>query len=239
METKFQLYDHLDSFGRIDTILDESDASYSEVNEIPSIDRLTFKNGFYVNCTALFVDIRGSSGLTNKHKRPTLAKIYRSYISEVVAILNGNSDSKEIRIDGDCVSAIYNTPKKYQIDRVFSDAAMINSLINILNYKFQKRKITDIKIGIGLDYGRALMIKSGFSGSGLNEVVWMGDVVNRASNLCSNANKSWEDEPLFVSDVIYNNLSDHNKNLLSLNFIRGCYHGNIINLEMESRSGPQ
>ena len=152
----------------------------------------------------------------------------------MVAILNGNSDSKEIRIDGDCVSAIYNTPKKYQIDRVFSDAAMINSLINILNYKFQKRKITDIKIGIGLDYGRALMIKSGFSGSGLNEVVWMGDVVNRASNLCSNANKSWEDEPLFVSDVIYNNLSDHNKNLLSLNFIRGCYHGNIINLEMES-----
>ena len=41
------------------------------------------------------------------------------------------------------------------------------------------------------------MVQAGYSGSGLNEVVWMGDVVNEASNLCGYAleniwaEKSW------------------------------------------------
>lgn len=233
MKTKYKSYNHIDSANRIDGILSVSDSSFPEVDEIPSLDKLTYKNGFYVNCSALFVDIRSSSELPNKHKRPTLAKIYRSYISEVVAIMNANTNCSEIRIDGDCVSGIYNTPQKHQIDSVFSDAFTINSLIKILNYKFKKKSISEIDIGIGIDYGRALMIKSGFNGSGLNEVVWMGAVVNGASNLCGKANKGWGNEVIFVSDVIYSNLNDHNKGLLSKNYDHDCYHGNVINTQME------
>ena len=233
METKYKYYNHEDSYDRLDEILDESDTSFPEVNEIPARDKLTYKNGYYVNCSALFVDIRDSSELPNKHKRPTLAKIYRSYISEVVAIMNGNTDCSEIRIEGDCVSGIYNTPKQYQIDSMFGDAARINSLIKVLNHKFQKRNITEIEVGIGMDYGRALMIKSGYKGSGLNEVVWMGDVVNGASNLCGKANKGWDNKVIFASNVIYSNLNDHNKELLSKNYNHDCYHGNVINNDME------
>ncbi|OUR92823.1 adenylate/guanylate cyclase domain-containing protein [Gammaproteobacteria bacterium 42_54_T18] len=233
METKHKTYNHNDSFDRIDGILDESDTSFPEVNEIPARDKLTYKNGYYVNCSALFVDIRDSSELPNKHLRPTLAKIYRSYISEVVAIMNGNSDCSEIRIEGDCVSGIYNTPKMKQIDGMFSDAARISSLIKVLNCKYKKRDITEIEVGIGMDYGRALMIKSGYNGSGLNEIVWMGDVVNGASNLCGNANKGYENEVIFASNVIYSNLNEDNKALLSKNHNHDCYHGNVINNAME------
>jgi class 3 adenylate cyclase len=233
MKTNYKAYNHIDSASRIDGILSESDSSFPEVNEIPSLDKLTYKNGFYVNCTALFVDIRSSSELPNKHKRPTLAKIYRAYISEVVAIMNANVNCSEIRIDGDCVSGIYNTPQKHQIDNLFNVASAIHSLIKILNYKFKKKSITEIDIGIGIDYGRALMIKSGFSGSALNEVVWMGDVVNGASNLCGKANKGWGNEVIFVSDMIYSNLNDHNKGLLSKNYEHDCYHGNVINTQMQ------
>ena len=233
METKHKDYNQENSFSRIDDILDESDSSFPEVNEIPSRDKLTFKNGFYVNCSALFVDIRDSSELPKKHKRPTLAKIYRSYISEVVAIMNGNLDCSEIRIEGDSVSGIYNTPQKSQIDGMFGDAARINSLVKVLNCKYKKRNITEIKVGIGMDYGRALMIKSGYSGSGLNEIVWMGDVVNGASKLCGKANKDWESEVIFASDVIYSNLNEHNQKLMKKNYTHDCYHGNVINLAME------
>ena len=100
MKTKYKAYNHIDSASRIDGILSESDSSFPEVDEIPSLDKLTYKSGFYVNCSALFVDIRSSSELPNKHKRPTLAKIYRAYISEVVAIINANVNCSEIRIDG-------------------------------------------------------------------------------------------------------------------------------------------
>lgn len=233
MQTNFTSYDFEKSIVRIDEILNESDKSFEELDSIPSRDKLTYKNGFYVNCTALFVDIRDSSSLPSKHKRPTLAKIYRSYISEVVAIMNGNINCKEIEIDGDCISGIYDTPKMPDIDSVFHDAYTINSIVKILNYKFSKKNIENINIGIGIDYGRALMIKAGYNGSGLNKVVWMGDVVNSASNLCNKANKGWESKEIFVSDVIYSNLNEHNKSLLSRNHTHYCYHGSVIHSGLE------
>jgi len=233
VQTNTIVYDYKKSFDRIDEILDESDKSFEELDYIPSRDKLTYKNGFYVQCSALFVDMRESSELPNKHKRPTLAKIYRSYISEIVAIMNGNSNCKEIEIDGDCISGIYNTPNKSDIDSMFSDSARISSLIKTLNCKYKKRGISEIRVGIGMDYGRALMIKAGYSGSGLNKIVWMGEVVNSASNLCNNANKGYDNKETFVSNVIYLNLNEHNQNLLSKNYNHDCYHGNIINTQMD------
>lgn len=77
------------SADRMDDILDASDNDYVDnENSIPSRDKLTYKNGYYVNVTALFIDIVDSSKLTDGHKRPTLAKMYRAFLSECVAIMN-------------------------------------------------------------------------------------------------------------------------------------------------------
>lgn len=236
MQTNYIYYDYEKSIERIDDILNKQDSSFQELSSFPSIDSLTFKNGFYVNATALFVDIRDSSNLTDQHKRPALAKMYRSFISEVVAILNGNLNCKYINIDGDCVSGVYDTPNKSDIDSVFKDAYTISSMIDILNCKLKKKSIAEIKIGIGMDYGRLLLIKAGFSGSGLNEVAWMGDALNRASRLCNKANKESHYE-ILVSYVIYNNLNQNNKDLL--NFIGtdyglsiDYYGGNVVRTNM-------
>jgi class 3 adenylate cyclase len=231
MQTNYMAYDYTKSISRIDTILNQQDASFEEVKNFPSIDKLTFTNGFYVNATALFVDIRDSSKLTNDRKRPTLAKIYRSFISEVIAIMNGNQNCKFINIDGDCVSGVYETLKKVDIDSAFSDAYTISSLIDILNCKLKKKKITEINIGIGMDYGRLLLIKAGFSGSRLNEVAWMGDALNTAAKLCNKANKEHSYE-ILVSSVINENLNDHNKKLLSEIPYSDYYGGNAIRTDM-------
>ncbi len=233
MEANHRTYSFEDSFARMDSYLDASSDLYEEVDEIPSRSNLTYSNGFYIqHCTALYVDIRGSSGLPDKYTRPRLAKIYRSYISEVVAVLNANEDCAEVNIVGDAVYGIFNTPKKSDIDGVFSSAAMINSAVKTLNHKLGKRGIVAIKIGIGIDYGRLLMVQAGNSGSGLNDVVWMGKAVNNASNLCHFANREWYDHPLMVSSVIHHNLNDHNKSLLSYSTYRTCYHGNVVNVAM-------
>src|SRR4051794_39264276 len=152
---------------------------------VPDRDRLTCSNGFYAYCSALFVDIRGSSDLPSKHKRPTLARLYRAYISELVAVMNGDPACREINIVGDGVWCVVNTKLTTDIDDVFSTAARINELIDVLNCKLRKRGIEEIRIGIGIEYGRALMIKAGYSGSGINDVVYMGEVVNRAAKLAA------------------------------------------------------
>ena len=232
METNHINYDVEKSSKRIDDILIASNTEFEELEEIPSRDKLTFTNGFYIKVGALFVDIRDSSDLTDEHKRPTLAKLYRSYISEVVAIINSYEDCKEINIVGDCVSAIFNAKYQSQIQSMFNCSARINSLIQILNYKLQKKNIQTISIGMGLAYGRTLMIKAGYSGSSINDVVWMGDVVNEASNLCNRANKGLN-KCILVDGDVRCNLTDDDKKLLSYNYNEQCYEGNFVNSAME------
>lgn len=234
MESNHISYEYIKSFERIDTIIETSDNSFEELDEIPSRDKLTYTNGFYVNCSALFVDIRDSSQIPNKHTRPKLAKLYRTYISEIVAIMNGNNLCSEINIVGDCVSGIFNTPYKSNFDSVFVTAVQISSFIDVLNCKFKKNNIEQINVGIGLSYGRSLMIKAGYSGSGINDIVWMGDVVNEASKLSSYGNNTWLDNKMMISSIFYNNLNEQNQEFLDWNIIRNCYHCNIVHNDMNS-----
>src|SRR4030095_66158 len=233
MKTNIE-YDFQKSRDRIDEILVAVDASFEEVESIPVRDRLTYTNGFFVNCTALFVDIRESSGLTEKHTRPVLAKIYRAFISEVTAIMNGNTDCSQISIEGDCVWGMFDTPHKEKLDSVFNTALKISSIVDILNCKLKSHKIEPISIGIGISYGRALMIKAGFNGSGINDVVWMGDVVNEAARLCDCGGKTENDLQIMVSEIIYNSLNEDNKELLEWNRERWCYQGDDRDPEMNN-----
>ena len=232
MKTNQKNFTIEDSKSRVDDILSESDTSFEELNEIPAPEKLTFKNGFYINCSSLFVDIRRSKQLTNKYKRPTLAKIYRCFISEMVAICADSYLCRETNIQGDCVWAVFNTPSKYNIDEVFSVASKINSIRKLINKRFQKNNIDPIDIGIGLSYGRALMIKAGYYGSGINDIVYMGDVVNEASHMCSQADTNNYKDGICVSDCFYGNLNSHNQGLLNQSYdpqtFSKVYKGNVI-----------
>lgn len=165
-------YNVKDSASRIDEILNANDNDYEDnENNIPSRGQLTYKNGYYVNVTALFIDIVGSSKLTDGHRRPTLAKMYRAFLSECVAIMNSWEMCKEININGDCVWGVFETPYKSNVDDVISVAAQLSSMIKILNYKLKKKKYNTISVGIGIDDGLALMVKAGYSGSGINDEI--------------------------------------------------------------------
>ena len=228
MEATHKSYNHGDSLTRIEEILDSADNNYEEKNDVPSRSGLTFTNGYYVNCTALFVDICNSSDLPNKHTRPVLAKIYRSFISEMVALFNSCDLCREVNIHGDCVWGVFNTPLKSDIESCLVLAAKANSLVKNINKRLEKKGYTTYEVGIGMDYGRALMIKAGHKGSAINDVVWMGDVVNQACHLASYGNESYYDKTIMISKTIYNNLDDESKSLFDWNYNLGCYHGNVI-----------
>jgi hypothetical protein len=116
--------------------------------------------------------------------------------------------------------------------RITYTIAKNGSLVDILNFKLKKRGYQTYEVGVGLDYGRALMIKAGNKGSGLNDVVWMGDVVNQACHLCNEANSGYFDKRVFLSNVIYDNLNDKNKNLCSKDGGRNIYQADVINIGM-------
>ncbi|QQK80441.1 adenylate/guanylate cyclase domain-containing protein [Salicibibacter cibi] len=238
MKTNHQSYDYQKSFNRIDEYLDAPSGSYDEKNEIPSRGDLTYSNGFYVECHAIFVDIRDSSELPHKYRRPHLARLYRAYISEIVAIMNSYEICKEINIVGDSVSGIFEASKKEHSKDAVNCAALVNSLVRALNYKLCKRGKDPIKIGIGIDQGRALMINAGNSGTGIKDIVWMGDTVNSASNLCGQANKDHIDV-IAIGSKVYEKLAgaknvydEYYQSWFINNQSKDLYHANVINIEM-------
>ncbi|MCM3444744.1 adenylate/guanylate cyclase domain-containing protein [Metabacillus halosaccharovorans] len=197
------------SLERIDAILNDS-TTYDEADDIPDIEDLTFKNGKYVKCAAIFIDLRGSTDLikTQGRKSKTLARLYRAYISEIVAIVNSFQTCKEINIVGDCVSAMFageTEESESPAIEALQAASMSNGMMQVLNVKYKKKwgsNFQEIKAGIGVALGRALVIKAGFSGSGINDLIYMGDVVNRASKMCGLAYKVYT-SPICVTEAVY------------------------------------
>lgn len=233
MDSNHKTYDYVASFSRVDGILAQSQSNYEEVDELPDRDRLTYSNGFYANCSALFADIRESSKLPDLYRRPALAKLYRAYISEMVAIMNGNEQAREVNIVGDCVWAVFNTPLKNHINKVFSTAAQANSLVKTLNYKLIKAGYSQpISVGIGMAYGRALMIKAGYNGSGIADVVYMGDVVNQTAKLAAQGSDGYSVPPIMIGDAFAANLNEENQKLVTKDWNRGCYTANVVNTVM-------
>jgi len=232
MEATYTYYDYTSSLDRIDEILSSADSSYTDSKGVPVRNGLTFTNGYYVDVTVMFIDMRGSKQLSDTHTRPVLAKIYRAYISEVVAVLRGNPKVSEIYIEGDGLWAVFDTRTKTDVDEAFKTAYTAASLIDILNIKLTKKGYSAISVGIGLDYGESLYIKAGYKGSGINEVVWIGRIVGQAAALCKNGNREWLDREIMVSRIVYGNLNEHNKGLLTWNAQRNCYHGNVIHNTM-------
>ena len=141
---------------------------------------------------------------------------------------------KEININGDCVWGVFETPYKRQVDNVVSVAAILNSMIQILNYKLRKKDYSEISVGIGIDYGRALMVKAGYSGSGINDVIWMGDVVNTACHLCNKAGR-YIRSVIVISNTVYDDLNEE----IQKKFSRFSdqyvtrYEGSITNSSMD------
>ncbi len=200
-------YNFNKSIERIDEIINTS-SLFEDVYEIPDSDKLTYNNGYYLNCYSIFIDIRNSSNLPKNYSRPTLAKIYRAFISEITAIFQSFDDCKEISIVGDSVWAVFNYKKKDDVLHVFQAAYTSNSIVEILNYKLCKKSINKIKIGIGIAKGRALMIQAGYKGSGIKDIIWMGDVVNQASKMCSKANKIVT-QTLVITESVFTDLYGH------------------------------
>lgn len=211
MQAKNGNYDFEKSLERIDNILSNS-SSFPEVTKVPVANRMSYDNGFYVNCSAIFVDICDSSKMTDVHKRPTLAKMYRAFISEMVALFNGFDACRDISINGDCVWAVFDATSDEQVNAVFSASYMANSLVNALNYKFAKKGYSQISVTIGIDTGRALAVQAGYKTSGINDIIWMGDVVNTACHLCS-ANRGEGVGNTILTPAVYSKLSSANKKL--------------------------
>ncbi|MBE6075094.1 MAG: adenylate/guanylate cyclase domain-containing protein [Selenomonas ruminantium] len=201
-------------------IINES-LSYPERDNIPKESSLTYDNGFYVNVVAIYTDIVGSSKLLAGHKIPTLARLYREFIAK--AIEKSYGSSQYITIQGDCVGSVFDVTQEKDMDFLLNIALSIDSMQRELADKYRKQSI-NFGAGIGMAYGRALMIKAGLKGTGINDILWIGDVVNQACHFCNAAGRNGHGS-IIISDRVYNKLNAENQENFSRISVDGldCY----------------
>ena len=80
----------------------------------------------------------------------------------------------------------------------------VNTYMNMLNSLLSERSLPTITAGIGMSTAQELVVKAGRKDVGINNKVWIGTAVSRASNLSSLGNKNG------LSPIVYSNLSYSN-----------------------------
>ena len=134
----------------------------------------------------LFCDIRGFTSMSEKMKPNEVVYLLNHYFDamiEVVFSYNGTLD----KIIGDELMVLYGVPLKNENDAqvaVDSAIAMFEALKKF-NVDMKKQNYPELKIGIGINYGKVVCGNIG-SERQMNYTV-IGDHVNLAARLCSHA----------------------------------------------------
>lgn len=204
-------YDYKAGKKRVKEILDNK-LEVIEENELPSIDELTFDNAYKSWVSAVFVDIRESTSLFTDEDKTKVSKIIRSFTSEIIEILRGDDNLREIGIRGDCVYAIYTTPKRDDVFECTQKAFYVNTYMKMLNKLLKDKKYPTITMGIGIGTAEELIVKAGRKGVGINNPVWIGEAVTGASNLSSTANKDGYASIAFSNNTYTNIIKQLRKN---------------------------
>ena len=237
-------YDYAQGKKRISEILN-SKTKIEETETIPKSDEeFTYENGIRSWVGALFVDIRDSSDYFKNNNADKVARVIRAFTSEIITILSNNEYYRQIGIRGDCVYAIYTASKKANLHTIVQDAAIINTFQKMFNELLEKNGFKTFSIGIGLGCGKDLIVKAGKEGSGINDLIWIGDAVVNASNLSSigrkNGLKSIVMDSLFYSNIKHFNanpneiLGDLFKEAYSAELGMTIYHGNVVNTAFDN-----
>lgn len=202
------MYNYKNSKANIINIL-KSKTKIEEKETIPKDQDFTYENGILSWVSAVFVDIKSSSELF-KSRDEKLARLLRAFTSEIITIMQDFDNYNQIGIRGDCVYAIYSTPKKKDVNSVFGIATKINTFMTMFNKLLQQEHYSTIGVGIGLGCEEELIIKAGRSGTGINDKIWIGKAVVDASNLSSVANRHGYDK-IAMSSCFHSNIKDYYK----------------------------
>lgn len=196
-------YDYKEGKKKIEEILNNN--TEIQKKEIPKDDsNFTYDNGIKSWIGSIFVDIVSSKKLIEGEKDIVVAKVLRSFTSEIISIMNSSNNARQIGVRGDCVYGVFSTPNQLDVYELLTIATYINCLIKMLNKLLTKKSFPNINVGIGIGIGEDLIVKAGKKGTGINDRIWIGKAVIDACVLADKAGRNGN-AVIGVSSFVYDN----------------------------------
>ena len=132
--------------------------------------------------TILFSDIRNFTGLSEKMEPETIVSMMNEYFSSMSSIVIKHKGILDKYI-GDSIMAIFGVPISYEDDpkRAVLAALDMRDELNKLNKGFGEKYGIELKLGIGINTGKA--IAGNIGSSERMEYTVVGDIVNATSRI--------------------------------------------------------
>lgn len=134
----------------------------------------------------LFCDIRGFTAMSEKLRPSEVVYILNHYFEAMIDVVFRHGGTLD-KIIGDELMVLYGVPvqTKNDIDNAVATAFDMFKALSQFNKKLSKEGFPELKIGIGINFGPVVCGNIG-SKRQMNYTV-IGDAVNVAARLCSNA----------------------------------------------------
>lgn len=143
-----------------------------------------------IESCVLYIDIRKSTNLNVIHKPVTLTRLYSAFVRSMVQAAQYFGGYVR-NIVGDRVMVVFD--KENCFNKSVNTAILLNTISKyIINKHFKNNQV---KCGIGIDYGKMIVVKTGIVKQGkenqfYKSLVWLGRPANIASKLTDVANKT-------------------------------------------------
>ncbi|MFD8288072.1 adenylate/guanylate cyclase domain-containing protein [Streptomyces lavendulae] len=177
-------------------------------NVVPETEDVSLSNGAVeVDAVYLYADLANSTSLAQDFTDTTAAKVIRAYLDATCRVIRARG-GKIRSFDGDRVMAVFMGPTKN------TDAAKCALQINYAVTKIVRPKAEanlsslktqgfEIKHCVGIDSGKALIVRGGVRGS--NDLVSIGRAPNVAAKLSDVRNGNYH---TYITRDVYNDMVD-------------------------------
>jgi adenylate cyclase len=205
----------------IDNNFEVTDIAY-----VPDIDNtsLTFNNkALRFEATTLFIDMRGSTSVLNRHNRISVAKLHKAYFHTIVTI--ARSLGGEVRsFNGDGMLVFFPGTSMQTLSNAVEAAMKMKWMLSSDESKVKKKmeKYSSVDFGIGIDDGKILCSKVGIAGVNNRDLVWIGNAVNKSVKIGDNMHNR-----IGISTYVYSNLQNRVKYCVEKDFL-----GNDVNVDI-------
>lgn len=167
------------------------------------------KKGKIIETCVLFVDIRNSTRLSSHFakEKELLGKYYSSFIHSMVSIADEFGYVRNII--GDRIMVVFEPANC--IENALKCAILMNTVHQKLKNKYYQKFL--FRIGIGIDFGEMLVLKTGIQKrneekSEYKGLVWIGNTANLASKLTDLSSKNISDNLISVTYEETKTISD-------------------------------
>ena len=188
---------------------------------IPSEEGTSEKQPCFVNATVVYVIVETAE------ESP---QVMQSFLAEATKIAKAHENCKDVICVEDRLVLIYSSAYKAELGYALDDAARIRSLSMVVSKIGKQKGFGTLKVKIGMDYGQVEMYLMGQDEKGSPKYAWRGPALKVAKKNAEDAH-----DEIIITRVVWNNLSENNQKLFSMqSVLTENYRGQIINVMMNN-----